>query len=81
MQNKKPRLTPRELEILRHLANGSSDNTIAENMNNCTGSIKNTLSLIRLKLGSFSNKPLNKRTNLAEFYREHLAIKSGSNEK
>jgi DNA-binding NarL/FixJ family response regulator len=80
MPDKTPHLTPRELEILRHLADGCSDNTIAKHMNNLTGTIKNSLTIIRLKLSPFSTKPLNKRTNLAQFYREHLAPKSDSSE-
>jgi DNA-binding CsgD family transcriptional regulator len=80
MPNKTPRVTPRELKILRHLADGCSENTISKYMNNLTGTIKNSLTIIRIKLEAFSTKPLNKLTNLAQFYREHLAPKPDSSD-
>ncbi len=78
MSNKTPVLTPRELETLTHLAQGYSDLEISKALGNKEGTVKNCLTTIRLKLAAFSSKPLNKRTNLAEFYKLHLVNKPDS---
>ncbi len=81
MTDKKPILTARELETLRHLAEGQSDLEIAERLGNSKGTVKNCLTTIRLKLAAFSTKPLSRRTNLAEFHKMHFANQSDSSEK
>jgi DNA-binding NarL/FixJ family response regulator len=80
MQNKKPRLTTRELETLALVAEGQSDLEIAETLKTKPSTIRNKLCTIRLKLAAYSPKSLSKRANLAMFFKQQFAAKEENND-